>query len=66
MDFNEMSNAVRDARLSIERADRFANDMASLIAGRLRISGVSTYTLCKLKRELQDFNMHTKSWKEEQ
>lgn len=63
MRFDEMKEAVRDARATINRADMHVSSMASMCAGRLRRAGVSHHTLCELKKELANYNMHTGSWK---
>jgi hypothetical protein len=60
MTFEEMVEAVRDARRTIHAADSQANDVAYLLEGRLR--HCDGYVLAKLKRELKDFNPHTKEW----
>ena len=65
MDLFDVENAVREANRAIHNADRVVNSMARLCEGRLRKSGVSGVTLCALKKELQDFNMHTYRWKGE-
>lgn len=59
--FDEMRQAVAEARSTMAAADTVADGMADLLCGRLR--HVSPYRLEKLKRELRDFNMHTGQWK---
>lgn len=61
MNWSEADKAIQDARRTMSNADRVANQMASILIGRLR--HVSVYRLQELKRELQDFNAHTKTWK---
>jgi len=56
-----MRAALQSARAANEAADNSANAMASIIKGRLR--HVSSWHLQDLKRELRDFNIHTKTWK---
>lgn len=64
MNFNEMYRAVEDARGTLRAADAYVDKMADLIRGKLRSCGVSVYTLMILKRELQDFDMRNKCWKD--
>lgn len=66
MNFNEMSQAVKDARAAINVADSFTAEMARMIVGRLRNSGTSGLVLKALKKELSDYNMNTNSWKEKE
>lgn len=63
MKFDEMREAINDARATINRADMVVSGMASMCAGRLRSAGVSHHYLCELKKELANYNMHTGSWK---
>lgn len=63
MNFTEMTEAVRDAKSTINRADNFVCNMADMIVGRLRTANISGYVLKKLKRELRDYNIHTGTWK---
>ena len=58
--FDEMREAMREARSTMYAADNIANDMADMLEGRLR--KVSGWKLKKLKRELKKFNMHTQRW----
>lgn len=60
--FDEMRQALRDARTTMAAADSVANGMAELLVGRLR--KVSPVYLEKLKRELRDYNIHTGRWKD--
>lgn len=59
--FDQMREAVTEARTTLSAADNVANSMASLLRGRLK--HVSIYTLVELKRELQGFDAHKKEWK---
>ena len=63
MKWFECSDAVRDAKETLEVADRFVNDMARIICGRLRNAHVSYHTLGTLKKELRNFNIQTGGWK---
>ena len=60
--FDLMRQAINEARTTMNAADSVANDMASLLRGRLRRVD-SGYILAQLKMELSDFNAHTKRWK---
>ena len=65
MNFEEADQAIQNAEVTLRFADRIANKLARLLVGRLR--KVESYgTLRALKRELQDFNANTQTWKENQ
>lgn len=59
--FDELIDALNQARALQRAVEAQSNAMAILMAGNLR--SVSSYNLCKLKQELRDFNMHTEKWK---
>ena len=59
--FDEMRQAVSEARQTLSAADDVANAMAILLEGRLR--KVNDWNLKKLKAELRDFNAHTGKWR---
>lgn len=59
--FDEMRAAVSQAETTLRAADSVADSMARLLRGRLK--SVPGYVLSDLKRELRDFNIHTKEWK---
>lgn len=59
--FDETRIAVDRAKLQMRAADACADDMARILRGRLR--HVRPWNLEALKRELREFNMHTKEWK---
>lgn len=63
MNFEDFTTAVEVAKSDIQRGDRAAAQLAKLLCGRLRVAGVSPWVLNELKRELQDFNRQTNSWK---
>lgn len=63
MNWDDFRNAFNQAKQTINMADSHIQSMASMIAGRLRKSNVSSVYLCELKKELEDFNMHTKTWR---
>lgn len=64
MDIYEMKETIRVAKRTVGNADYVIENMAFIIAGRLRISGVSGLTLEKLKKELRDYNIHTGRWRD--
>lgn len=64
MNFSDMYAAISEAKHTIEAADGQVGRMARLCAGRLRLADVSDVTLSALKRELADWDMHRKCWKE--
>lgn len=57
-----LKELVDEAAQLQRNVNRNADDMARLIAGRLRSAEVYSSTLTKLKRELQGWNMHTNRW----
>lgn len=63
MNFDDMTQAVSEAKRTLSRADAHVKDMADMIAGRLRQAEIGQYTLRKLKNELRDYNPHTGVWK---
>jgi threonine aldolase len=58
--FDEIRNAMAQARDARRAVDQHANAMADLLEDSLR--SVSGYRLAKLKRALRDFNIHTGRW----
>lgn len=60
--WDEMRAAMDEARDRLRAADNCANDMASLLRGRLR-RACNPLVLRALKRELRDFDMTTGGWK---
>ena len=59
MKFEDFAQAKEDAEHTMRLADRMANDIAKLLRGRLR--KVNDYhVLADLKRELKDYNSHTR------
>jgi hypothetical protein len=58
--FDQLQEAVREARTLRSLAERFANTFAELLADHLR--EVSSYRLKKLKTQLRDFNACTGRW----
>lgn len=66
MNINEMRAAVVDAENILRRVDLVTEDLAKLLVGRLRKiprTWANTNVLCNLKRELQNFNITTRRWK---
>jgi hypothetical protein len=64
MNFKEFAEAAQNAEDIEASANDMVGNMARLCVGRLRSSGCSSYVLCRLKRELAQWNMHTHEWKE--
>lgn len=64
LSWSEMRESVEDAQRIVKTADLFVGQMARMIVGRLRKSSASASTLCDLKRELADWDMHRKTWRE--
>lgn len=56
-----MRAAVDRARNTIRAANHMVNQLAPLMVDRLR--HVDSADLVRLKRELRDFDAHTKRWK---
>lgn len=63
MAFDEMEQALRQARNTMQLADAHASTMARALIGRLRHVD-SAWVLADLKKELQKFNRHTGRWSE--
>ena len=65
MKFNEMKDAVAEARHTLALADLATDDMVQMVVGRLR--KVNTYNgkraLRKLKKELSEYNVIQQTWK---
>lgn len=60
---HEMKKAIDEAAQTMRAADNCANDIAYLLRNRLRSGNVYHSTLCALKKELENYNMHTGRWK---
>lgn len=57
-----MNEAIREAELTVRRAETYLNQMARFLCGRLR--KVNPDTLRDLKKELKKFNSQTGEWSE--
>ena len=57
MTYQEMNEAIREAELTVRRAETYLNQMARFLCGRLR--KVNPDTLRNLKKELKKFNSQT-------
>ena len=64
LSWDEVYQGVREAEATIRMAENNLNKMAGIMCGYLKSGKVSSGTLCKLKRELRDFNMITGKWKD--
>ncbi len=62
--FTETRNAIQDARATIGSGDAMIRDIALLITGRLRQGRVDHVVLAALKKELREYNIQTRKWKE--
>lgn len=62
MNIDDMRAAVREAKATLQRTDNMVEPLAEMVVGRLR--HCSDWTLRKLKRELRDYNPHTKQWRQ--
>lgn len=63
MTIDEAANAIRSARQQIILAEQAAQQVSNLLAGRLKALRVNDDTLTALKKELRDYNIHTREWK---
>ena len=61
--WDQMREAMQEAKATMCAADSFANQMAEMLQGRLR--KVHPWVLQNLKRQLADFDAHRKIWKED-
>jgi hypothetical protein len=59
--FDEMKQAINEAKEVMRAADDNANAMASILRGRLR--NCSSWNLEALKREISEYNIKTRRWK---
>ncbi len=60
--FDTVRAAMQQAKATFQAADNTANQMATLLTGRLR--KVDRYTLRELKRELTHFDAVKGKWKD--
>jgi hypothetical protein len=60
--FDEITQAISQAKEINRVCDQYTNTLVGLVEGRLR--NVSPYRLIRLKRELAQFNAATKRWKD--
>lgn len=61
--FEQVGQAVAEARRMQNAVDSHAEAMASLLVGRLQSSKVCYSTLRQLKNELRRYNPHTRTWR---
>jgi len=62
MNIQELDQCVREARNTVSEASRSVRCIAYILEGKLQEATVSHSTLCALKRELANYNMHTGLW----
>lgn len=62
MDIREVLSAINEAKRDIEKIERTASALASLLLGNLRNIN-DTNLLHQLKRELSQFDSRKKQWK---
>ena len=62
--WDEANAMIEDAESTIREVEYKIQRMARLVGGKLEANCVSPYTLCKLKKELRRYNMHTNTWKD--
>ena len=73
MYLSDMKKAISEAKATLRAADMAADELASVLRGRLRQVGnryCSNQYQCSLdldalKRELKDWNMNTHTWRNE-
>lgn len=63
MTYDEARQVLAIARSTINASNYIVGDIAALCVGRLRQSNATNATLSELKRELKDYNIHTREWK---
>jgi len=63
MNWNEMHEALEEAKETLKLSDMFMQQMADIVVDRLESGRIGRYTLCKMKTKLRKFNMHTYDWK---
>jgi hypothetical protein len=63
MTYDELCGAIREAVRIERQAKDVVHETAEMCCGRLRDARVPDRVLSALKRELQDWDMHTKRWR---
>lgn len=61
--FDQIHEAIEQAKIVNRTCDRQAEKLAQLLDGRLR--HVTSWTLKSLKKQLENYNMRTGKWKDE-
>lgn len=64
MNYLDAMQAAEEAKKTQQAADAMLRRTAKLLRGRLQVATIDDQTLCRLKRELAKYNMHTGEWKE--
>lgn len=64
MNFIDMQSSVDEAKTTLRHADALTEKIATMLLGRMRTmkSWSQTEVLKSLKKELRDFNSHTRKW----
>jgi hypothetical protein len=61
--FDDIRSAIVSADDAQRAVDMEARKMAALIKNRLQATEIPHGVLCALKKEIERYNMHTRSWK---
>ena len=64
MNWNEFTEAIEDAEITVRKCDIALEKLLILAVGRLRNSKIPSCVLSDLKRELRDFNITNQCWRE--
>ncbi len=59
--YDMFQESIHEARATMKQSDDWANRFVQVIIGRLR--NVSHTYLCKLKKELTQYDARTRQWK---
>lgn len=62
--FNDMDQAILKAEATLRRAESYTQKMGKFISNNGRIRQLSSYTLDSLKKQLRDWDMNRKEWKQ--
>jgi len=62
--FNDMDQAIQEAEATLRRAESYTQKMGKFISNNGRIRQLSSYTLDSLKKQLRNWDMNRKEWKQ--